>query len=55
MKYIGQTGISFHMRFQEHFQDFKYNNYKCKFAVENPNSIGNINDIMEVLYMTNQG
>jgi hypothetical protein len=58
MKYIGQTGRSFHMRFQEHFRDFKYNNYKSKFAIhllENQHSIGHINDIMEVLYTTNKG
>jgi len=31
MKYIGQTGRSFRIRFQEHFRDFKYNN-RSKFA-----------------------
>jgi hypothetical protein len=58
IKYIGQTGIHFHMRFQEHFRYFKYNNYKSKFVVhllENQHSIGHINDIMEVLYTTNKG
>jgi hypothetical protein len=57
-KYVSQTGRSFQKRFQEHFRDFKYNNYKSKFAVhllENQYSIGPINDIMEILYTTNKG
>jgi phosphopentomutase len=55
MKYVGQTGRPFHVRFQEHFRDFKYNNKKSKFAthlLENNHSIGHINDIMQVLYTT---
>jgi hypothetical protein len=31
-KYIGQIGRPFHMRFQEHFRDYKYGNNKFKFA-----------------------
>jgi hypothetical protein len=58
MKYIGQTGWSLQMRFQEYFWDFKYNNCKSKFAAHllgNCHSIGTINDIMEILYTTNKG
>jgi transposase-like protein len=58
MKYVGQTGRPFHVRFQEHFRDFKYNNSKSKFAthlLENNHSIGPINDIMEILYTTTKG
>jgi hypothetical protein len=57
-KYVGQTGRPFHVRFQEHFRDFKYNNNKSKFAthlLENNHSIGPINDIMEILYTTAKG
>jgi hypothetical protein len=58
MKYIGQTGRPFHIRFREHFRDFKYNNRKSKFAthlLDNNHSIGPINDIMEILYTTTKG
>jgi len=33
MKYVGQTGRSFCIRFQEHYRDFKYNNNKSKFGM----------------------
>ena len=33
MKYVGQTGRSFHIQFQEHYRDFKYNNNKSKFVM----------------------
>jgi len=55
MKYVGQTGRSFRIRFQEHRRDFKHNNAKSKFAahlLENDHSIGKINDIMDILYIT---
>jgi len=32
MKYIGQTGRPFHVRFQEHFRHYKYANNKSNFA-----------------------
>jgi len=43
MKYTGQTGRQFRVRFQEHFRDFKYGNGKYRFAahlLENRHSIG---------------
>jgi len=55
MKYVGQTGRSFRISFQEHHRDFKHNNAKSKFAahlLENHHSIGNINDIMDILHIT---
>jgi len=58
MKYVGQTGQSFQIWFQEHYCDFKYNNNKPKFAahlLEEHHSIGHINSIMEVLYVTKKG
>ena len=56
MSYIGQIGL-FRVRFQEHFRDFKYGNNKSKFAMhllQNKHSIGHIQDIMKVLYITNK-
>jgi ferritin-like metal-binding protein YciE len=58
MKYIGQTGRPFKVRFAEHFRDYKYNSCKSKFAqhlLEHKHSIGPIDEIMEVLYRTNKG
>ena len=55
MKYVGQIGRSFHTRFHEHFRDYKYANYKSKFAqhlLENNHSIGPIDSIMEILHHT---
>ena len=57
MRYIGQTGRSFRVRFQEHFRDFKYGNNKSKLAMhllENKHSIGHIEDITKMLYKTNK-
>jgi len=57
-KYIVQTGRAFYVRFQEHFQDFKYGNGKCKFAqhiVDNKHSIAPMEDIMEILHVTKKG
>jgi hypothetical protein len=31
-KYAGQTGRPFHVRFREHYWDYKYANNKSKFA-----------------------
>jgi len=51
-KYIGQTGRDFHIRFQEHFRDYKYRNSKPKFArhvLENKHSICPKENIMDIL------
>jgi hypothetical protein len=43
---------------QEQFRDFKYGNWKSKFAkhhIDNKHSIELIEDIMEILYITKQG
>jgi hypothetical protein len=58
MKYVGQTGRSFRIWFQEHHRDFKHNSTKSKFAahlLENRHSIGKIDDIMDVLHITKKG
>ena len=57
-KYIGQTGISFKIRFHEHFRDFKHGNGKSSFAqhlIENGHSIGPMQDIMETVQLTSKG
>ena len=58
MKYVGQTGRSYRVRFQEHHRDFRYNNSKSKFAVhliENEHSMGHIDNLMEILYINRKG
>jgi len=58
MKHAGQTGRPFHVRFQEHFKDYKYANNKSKFAqhlLEQNHSIGPIENVMEILFATNKG
>jgi len=58
MKYTGQTGRPFRVRFQEHVRDFKYNNNRSKFTqhlVDNKHAIGNMEEIMEVTHMKKKG
>jgi hypothetical protein len=58
MKYVGQTGRPFKVRFREHLHDFKYGNRKSKFAthpLHNGHSIGPINSVMETLHITHKG
>jgi len=58
IKYIRQTRRPFHVRFKEHFHDFKYENVKSKFAqhlLDNKHSTGHMEDFMEVLQMTRKG
>ena len=50
-KHIEQTGRSFHVRFQEHFRDFKYGNGKSKFAqhlLDHRHAFGPMEEIMDV-------
>jgi len=57
-KYIGQKGRPFHIRFQEHYRDFKYANNKSKFAqhiIEEGHSFGPMNEIMDSLHVTSKG
>jgi hypothetical protein len=57
MKYVGQTGRPFLVRFQEHFRDYKYANNKSKFpqhSLDNSHSIGPIENIMDVLFTTSK-
>ena len=58
MKYIGQTGTSFHTRYHEHFRDFKYGNGSSKYAqhlMENRHSIDPINETMNILHTLKKG
>jgi len=58
MKYTGQTGRPFKIRFQEHVRDFRYNNNRSKFAqqlIDNKHAIGKMEDIMEVVHVTKKG
>jgi hypothetical protein len=57
-KYVGQTARSFHTRYKEHSQEFKFNIRKSSFAahvLDNNHSMGPIYEIMEVLYTTKIG
>jgi hypothetical protein len=54
MKYTGQTGRSFKVRFQEHFGDFKCSNGKSSFAqhlLDNRHAIGPMKDIMDIIHI----
>jgi len=58
IKYIGQTDRPFHVRFQEHFFNYKYANNKSKFTqnlLDNKHSIGPIENIMDVIHTTSKG
>jgi len=58
MKYTGQTGRPFRVRFQEQIQDFKYNNSRPIFAqhlIDNKHAIGNMEDTMEIVHITGKG
>jgi hypothetical protein len=58
MKYTGQTGRPFKIRFQEHLRDFKYGNNKSKFAqhlLENKHGFGPMEEITDIVHITNKG
>jgi hypothetical protein len=58
MKYTGQTGIPFIIRFQEYFRDFQYGNGKFSFAqhlMHNRHVIDLMQDIMDVVHITRKG
>ena len=57
-KYVGQTGRPFHVRFREHYRDYKYANNKSKFAqhvIEEGHAFGPINYIVDTLHIANKG
>jgi len=58
MKYTGQRGRPFKVRFQENVLDFKYNNNRSKFAqhlLDNKHAFGKMGDIMEVVHVAKKG
>ena len=58
MTYTGQTGRPFKIRFNEHANDFKYNNRRSKFALhltEEGHAFGKMEDLMEVIHVTGKG
>ena len=58
MKYIRQTGRSFHMRFREHLRDYKYRTGNSKFAQhlqDHNHSFGRIDAVMDVLHVIKKG
>jgi hypothetical protein len=58
MKYTGQTGRPFEVRFQEHLRDFKYGGSRSKFAqhlLDNRHAISPMEDIMDIIHITNKG
>jgi hypothetical protein len=58
MKYTGQTGRPFRVRFQEHSRDFKYGYGKSRLAahlLENRHSFGPMENIMETLHTVGKG
>jgi len=57
-KYIEPTDRPFHVRFQEHFRDYKYENNKFKFAqhlLDNEHSTGPMQNITDIVHTTSKG
>jgi hypothetical protein len=57
-KYVGKTGRPFHIRFREHYRDYKYANNKSKFVqhvIEEGHAFGPIDSIMGILHTANKG
>jgi hypothetical protein len=55
MKYVGQTGRPFRVRFQVYFRDYKYANNKSKFSqhlLDNSHSRELVGYIVEVIKST---
>jgi hypothetical protein len=58
MKYIGQTGRCFHIRYKEHILDYTQGNMKSNFAkhlIEQRHTRGTIEDTMDVVHTTSKG
>jgi hypothetical protein len=58
MKYVGQTGRPFRVRYHEHFRDFKFCTGFSKFAhhlIEHKHYIGPVDQIMHTLQFVNKG
>lgn len=58
LKYVGQTGRTFKIRFNEHMHDIKYNKYNSKYAqhiLDTGHQYGTINQTMDILHIANKG
>jgi hypothetical protein len=58
MKYIGQTGRPFSVRFKEHYREYTHDNPKSKFSehlLQAHHSIGPMHSIIEPLYYITKG
>jgi hypothetical protein len=57
-RYVGQTSRPFHVRYREHYQDYKYGNNKSKFvqhATDEGHAFGPINEVMDVIQFAKKG
>jgi ferritin-like metal-binding protein YciE len=58
MKYTGQIGRPFRVKYQEHLRDFKYNNNKSKFTQhlrDSKHPIATMDSIMDIVHITRKG
>jgi len=56
LKYeIWQIGRPFHIKFQEHFHDYKYANKKSKSAQHLLHAIGSIESIIDIIHTMGKG
>jgi hypothetical protein len=57
LKYTGQTGRPFKVRFQKHLSGFKYNNNKFNSPniLDKKHPMGTMEDIMDVVHITKKG
>ena len=56
--YTGQTGRPFHVRYREHYNDFKYANKGSTFAqhiINDRHPFGPLNEIMNVIHFERKG
>jgi len=57
-KYTGQAGQPFHIRYREHYNDFKYVNNRSTFAqrvIKEGHSFGPMNEIMNIIHHERKG
>jgi hypothetical protein len=57
-KYIGQTGRPFRVRFREHYNDYRHEHNRSKFAqhvLEEGHSFGPMNEVMKVVHFARKG
>ena len=58
MKYIGQTGRPFQIKFREHYNGYKYANNRSKFAqhvIDEGHSFGPMDNVMDIVHIAKKG